>query len=74
LADHEAVTEAVTPDKWITDPSTRRYLYQVLAAFGPIAVISGWLTQEQFILWLGFAGTVLATPIGALAAANTPNK
>jgi hypothetical protein len=68
LADHEATT----PNKWIPSPAVRRYLYQVLAAFGPIAVVSGWVTQDQFILWLGFAGTVLATPVGALAAANTP--
>jgi hypothetical protein len=70
LADHEAVT----PNKWIADPKVRQYVYKVLAAFGPIAILYGWVSQEQFVLWLGFAGTVLATPVGALAAANTPSK
>lgn len=68
MADHAAET----PNKFIPSPAVRRYIYQVLAAFGPIAVVSGWLTQEQFLLWLGFAGTVLATPVSLLASANTP--
>jgi hypothetical protein len=66
--------EAETPNKWIHDPQVRQYVYRVLAAAGPVALLYGVLTAEQIAVWLGLAGTVLATPAGALAAANVPKK
>jgi hypothetical protein len=66
--------EAATPNRWITDPKTRDYAYKVLAALGPVALIYGWLTTEEIAVWLGLGATLLATPAGALASANTPRK
>ena len=69
MADHVA-TE--TPNKWIHDPRVRAYVYRVLAAAGPVALLYGWLSAEEIAVWLGLGSTLLATPVGALAAANTP--
>lgn len=69
MADHVATT---TPNRWIHDPKLRNYLYKVLAAAGPIVLLYGWMTAEEIAVWLGFGATVLATPAGALASANTP--
>ena len=69
MAEHVA-TE--TPNRWIHDPRIRAYVYRVLVAAGPVALLYGWLTAEEIAVWLGLGGTILATPAGALAAANTP--
>jgi len=69
MADHVA-TE--TPNKWIHDPRVRAYVYRVLAAAGPVALLYGWLTAEEIAVWLGLGATVLGTPAGALASANVP--
>jgi hypothetical protein len=69
MADHVA-TE--TPNRWIQDPKVRNYAYKVLAAAGPVALLYGWLSAEQIAVWLGLGATILGTPAGTLAAANTP--
>lgn len=68
MAEHAAVT----PNKWIPSPEIRKYIYRVIAAFGPIAIAYGFITDTELVLWLGFIETVLVTPVGVLAAANTP--
>ena len=65
---------AVTPNRWIPSPQVRRYIYRVLVALGPIALLYGLVTDAQLIVWLGLAETVLASPVGALALANTPRE
>lgn len=61
-----------TPNRWVPRPEFRLWLYRVLAAAGPIAVFYGLATSEEVALWIGLGGVILATPAGALAAANTP--
>lgn len=63
-----------TPNKWIPRPALRRYVYTVLAAAGPLVVFYGLATTEEIALWLGVGATILGTPTGALAAANTPRN
>lgn len=57
---------------WLT-PARRRRVYISAAAAGPILAFYGLMTQEEFALWLGFAGTVLGATGNGLAAANTPS-
>lgn len=68
MADHAAET----PNRWIPSPKVRAYIYKAMVAAGPVALLYGWLTTEEIAVWLGLGGTLLATPAGALAAANTP--
>ncbi|WP_114856477.1 hypothetical protein [Brachybacterium sp. YJGR34] len=56
---------------WLT-PERRRRIYLALAAAGPLLAFYGLMTQEEFTLWLGFAGTVLGATGNGLAAANIP--
>lgn len=63
-----------TPNRWIPRPEIRKYVYAVLAAIGPIVVFYGLATAEEVALWLGVGATILGTPTGALAAANTPRR
>lgn len=70
MADHAAET----PNKWVPSPALRKYIYRVLAAFGPIAIAYGFISDTEFVLWLGFVETVLVTPVSVLAAANTPSN
>jgi hypothetical protein len=37
-----------------------------------VALLYGWLSAEQIAVWLGLGATILGTPAGTLAAANTP--
>lgn len=59
------------PARWLT-PARRKRLYLGLAAAGPLLAFYGVMAQEEFALWLGFAGTVLGAGGNGLAAANTP--
>lgn len=63
-----------TPNRWIPRPEFRLWLYRVLAAAGPLVVFYGLATSEEVALWLGVGATILGTPAGALAAANTPRS
>lgn len=69
MADHVAVT----PNRWIPRPEVRKYIYRVLVAVGPVALLYGLVTDAELIVWLGLAETILASPVGALALANTPS-
>lgn len=63
-----------TPNRWVPRPEVRAWIYGILAAAGPVAVVYGLVTAEQVALWLGLGGAILGIPAGALAAANTPKK
>lgn len=45
----------------------RAWIYRVLIAAGVVAVVYGWLTNEQIAVWLGLAAAVL----NVMPAANT---
>ena len=71
MADHRALTDR-TPNRVITDPLVRRYLYGVVLAFIPILVLFGLISPESVQLWLNLAAAVLGLGTTALATANTP--
>lgn len=49
---------------------TRRWAYGVAAAAAPLAVIYGYVTDQQAVLWLNLAGSILFT----MAVGNTPAR
>ena len=49
---------------------TRAYIYRILLAVSPLVAFYGFLTQEELMLWLGVASTVL----NILPAMNTSTK
>lgn len=51
-------------------PRVRRWLYGIAAAVAPLAVIYGYVTEQQAVLWLNLAGAVLFT----MALGNTPPR
>lgn len=57
--------------RWITDPATRAWLYNVAIAATPLLVALGVLTDEVAGHVLAIAGAVLGTTGLALARANT---
>lgn len=71
MADHAADR---TPNRVITDPLVRRYLYGVVLAFIPILVSAGVLTGGDAQLWLNVAAAVLGLGTTGLAVANTPKN
>ena len=71
MADHRALTDR-TPNRVITDPLVRRYLYGVVLAFIPILVLFGLISPESVQLWLNLTAAVLGLGTTALATANTP--
>lgn len=60
-----------TPARFIPSPKVRTYIYRVLVATGPAALLYGLLSAEEVAVWLGIGATILS-PGGILAAANTP--
>jgi hypothetical protein len=48
--------------------SVRAWLYRVLVAYQPLAVMHWGMTEQEAALWIGFAGAVLGV---ALAASQT---
>lgn len=48
----------------------RRWLYGTAAAAAPLAVIYGYVTEQQAVLWLNLAGSLLFT----MAVGNTPAR
>lgn len=54
----------------IVPPHVRRWLYGIAAAAAPLAVVYGYVTDQQAVLWLNLAGSVLFT----LALGNTPPR
>jgi hypothetical protein len=72
MADHRADTE--TPNRWIPDPTIRKYLYGVVLAMIPVLVAFGLISPDQVQLWLNLAAAVLGLGTTVLAAANTPKN
>lgn len=62
---------AAGPARWLT-PTRRKRIYLILVAAGPLLSFYGLMAQDEYALWLGFAGTVLGAGGNGLAAANTP--
>lgn len=62
-----------TPDPhpivpWLT-PARRAWLYRVVVAAAPLAVLYGVATETEAALWVGLALTLIGT---GTAAAHTP--
>jgi hypothetical protein len=72
MADHRADT--ATPNRWIPDPTIRKYLYGVVLAMIPVLVAFGLISPDQVQLWLNLAAAVLGLGTTVLAAANTPKN
>lgn len=66
MSDH-----AATPNRWITSPRARAYVYRILLAVGALALFYGYVTAEALPLWLALAAELLGT---GLALANTPTE
>lgn len=60
-----------TPNRWITSPAARQWLYGVLVALAAVGVAYGLITAEQSGLWLAVASAVLGLG-NVLAAGNVP--
>lgn len=67
------MAEHAAPAKFIPSPKGRAYIYRVLVAAGPVALLYGLLSAEEIAVWLGLGATILS-PAGVLAAANTPKE
>lgn len=59
----------VTPNRWITSPKGRRWLYGVALAVSALLAFYGLITDESLALWGTLAASVLSLPV---AAANVP--
>lgn len=53
-------------------PTTRKYIYSVLVAAVPVAVIYGLVSQEEASVWIGLGAAILGVAGHGLALANTP--
>ena len=71
MADHAADR---TPNRFITDPAIRKYVYGVVLAMIPVLVGFGLISPEQVQLWLNLAAAVLGLGTTGLAVANTPKN
>lgn len=58
-----------TPNRWITSPKGRKWLYRVALAVSALLAFYGLLTDESLALWGTLAAAVLSLPV---ASANTP--
>lgn len=67
--DHRATA---TPNKWVADPTLRKYLYLALAALVAGLVVFGLITQEQIAEWAQLTVSLLTVGATLLAAANAP--
>lgn len=65
---------AATPNRIISDPKIRKYLYLLAAAILAGLVVAGIITEEQIAEWARITGWVLGVGIGVLAAVNTPES
>lgn len=61
-----------TPNRWLQNPATRRWLYGIAAAVGAALVVAGIVTNEQVDAVLNIVGAALLIATGGLAARNTP--
>lgn len=54
----------------IVPTAVRRWLYGIAATVAPLAVVYGYVTDQQAALWLNLAGSVLFI----MAVGNTPAR
>ena len=69
----KAQRQAETPNRWITKPATRLWMYSILVALAGLATGYGIITAAQGGLWLSLGAAVLGVG-NLLAAANTPKR
>lgn len=69
--DHRATT---TPNKWITSPEARQYIYLAVAIILAGLVVFGLITEEQIAEWVRITLEILAVGATLLAARNVPTK
>lgn len=62
------------PNKGITSPQLRKYVYGLTVAAIPLLVVFGVIAEEQVQLWLALAAAALGFGSSALAAPNTPKE
>lgn len=58
-------------NRYIPSPEVRAWIYGVLAAAAPLAVVYGLLTEQEVALWLGVISAALGN---GLALLNVPLK
>lgn len=58
-------------NRFIPSPALRAWIYGVLVAAAPLAVVYGLLNEEEVALWLGVISAALGN---GLALLNTPIK
>lgn len=68
MAKHRAPGPA--RDGSLVPARVRRWLYSIGAAAAPLAVVYGYVTDQQAVLWLNLFGSVLFV----LAVGNTPPR
>lgn len=56
-------------NRYMPTPAVRAWIYGVLAAAAPLAVVYGLLTEQEVALWLGVVSAALGN---GLALLNTP--
>lgn len=65
---------AETPDRGITDPAKRKWLYGIAVAALALAGAYRLVDQEVLPLWAELVANVLGVSGGALALVNTPAR
>lgn len=63
-----------TPNRWITSPTARAYVYAIVAAVVPLLVLLGVFTTDVAAHVLNIAAALLAVSTTALAARNVPKS
>lgn len=53
--------------KWLSEPSNRKWVYNVLLSVQPLVVAYGLLSEQEAVLWLSVVSSVLGL---GLARAN----
>lgn len=58
----------------IKDQKTRAWIYRIVVAASPLAIIYGLASPEQTAAWVAVAGAILSVGATGLAAVNTATK
>ena len=54
--------------------ATRAYIYRILLALQPIAVLAGVLTETEAVLWVGVASAVLGNGLAMVNTSTATDK